>query len=87
MLQRKAAVEKPAAAQRSPKAKPENPFLAAAAAMGRKPRLDVDEALAAMADGNIHDTQVRVSAALLARGEDVEDVVAILMEATLRGQR
>ena len=65
-------------------AKPENPFLAAAAAMGRKPRLDVDEALAAMAEGNIHDTQVRVSAALLARGEDVEDVVAILMEATLQ---
>ena len=60
----------------------ENPFLAAAAAMGRKPRLDVTEALAAMAEGNIHDTQVRVSAALLGRGEDVEDVVAILMEAT-----
>jgi phage/plasmid-associated DNA primase len=61
---------------------PENPFLAAAAAMGRQPRLDVEEALAAMGQGNIHDTQVRVSAALLARGEALEDVVSILMEAT-----
>jgi P4 family phage/plasmid primase-like protien len=60
----------------------ENPFLAAAAAMGRQPRLDVEEALAAMGQGNIHDTQVRVSASLLARGEAVEDVVSILMEAT-----
>jgi putative DNA primase/helicase len=82
VLTRKPPTEKPATNFRRSEPAPDNPFLAAAAAMGRQPRLDVEEALRAMGQGNIHDTQVRVSASLLARGEPVEDVVSILMEAT-----
>ncbi|MDF9792225.1 UNVERIFIED_ORG: hypothetical protein M2438_002683 [Methylobacterium sp. SuP10 SLI 274] len=65
----------------------DNPFLAAAAALGFKPPIDVRQRLAAMSyqgvgEACIHNTQLAVSASLLARGEDVEDVVELLLEAT-----
>ena len=60
----------------------DNPFLAAGALFGYKPRLDVEAALAAMGDGNIHSTQLSVSASLIKAGRELEEVVAILMEAT-----
>ena len=60
----------------------DNPFLAAAALLGHRPKLDVEAALAAMADGNIHNTQLSVSASLLKAGRELEEVVAILMDAT-----
>ena len=59
-----------------------NPYLKHAREWGYKPRLDVGEALAAMAEGNIHDTQIRVAASLVHAGQPVEEVVGILMEAT-----
>jgi hypothetical protein len=62
----------------------DNPFLEMASQMGHRPRLDVDAALAEMGAGNIHDTQVRVSASLISAGRDLEEVVSILMEATRR---
>jgi RecA-family ATPase len=43
-------------------------------------RLDVDELLDELTfPGNVHDTEVRVSASLLSRGEAVDDVVKLLM--------
>ena len=61
---------------------PDNPYLALAAQFGYRPRLDVDAALAEMAQGNIHDTLLRVSASLISSGRDFEEVVGILMEAS-----
>jgi hypothetical protein len=52
--------------------------------VGVKFRLDVDALLAAMGDGNIHDTLLRASASLISTGRDFEEVVAILMEASRR---
>lgn len=66
----------------------ENPYLAAARLLGFRPPLDVEEALDAMAyqggECSIHETQLRVSASLLARGTAVDEVVAVLMDATQR---
>jgi P4 family phage/plasmid primase-like protien len=64
-----------------------NPWLEVAAKYGFKPPLDVEERLAAMqfqgpGDAAIHPTQVSVSAALLTRGTPVDEVVAMLLEAT-----
>ena len=47
-----------------------NPFLVAAAAQGYKPPVDVEALLAGMVPGNIHATQLSVSAAMLERGRD-----------------
>jgi len=65
----------------------DNPFLAAAAKLGFKPPVDVEQRLAAMSyqgvgEASIHNTQLAVSASLLARGEDAEDVIDLLLEAT-----
>jgi phage/plasmid-associated DNA primase len=61
---------------------PSNPFLAAAAAQGFKPPIDVEALLAGMALGNIHATQLSVSAALLERGSLDHEVVKTLLAAT-----
>jgi P4 family phage/plasmid primase-like protien len=60
----------------------DNPYLKHAREFGFKPRLDVEAALAGMGEGNIHDTQLRVSASLISAGQPIEEVVGILMEAT-----
>src|ERR1700730_12267702 len=64
-----------------------NPWLVVANRLGFKPPVDVEQRLAAMryqaaGDGGIHATQISVSAALLCRGQPVDEVVAILVEAT-----
>jgi D5 N terminal like len=64
-----------------------NPWLAVAERLGFKPPIDVEQRLAAMryqgaGEDGIHATQVSVSAALLCRGEPVEEVVSTLLEAT-----
>lgn len=65
----------------------DNPWLAVAARLGFKPPIDVERRLSAMdyqgvGETSIHQTQIQVSAALLSRGEPVEDVVEVLLEAT-----
>lgn len=77
ICQRKAAIKKSSAAQRET-----NPFLEHAKSLGWSPPLDVEQALADMTFGNIHATQVSVSASLLSAGREVDEVVDILMDAT-----
>ncbi len=71
------------------KAAEDNPYLAAASRLGFKPPLDVEKALAAMnylgnGDTGIHQTQLRVSASLVAQGVDDDEIVTVLMAATTR---
>jgi AAA domain len=47
-----------------------------------KPPIDVDAALAEMTEGNIHNTQLSVTAALISRGEETEQVVMKVLDAT-----
>src|SRR5262252_1928537 len=66
---------------------PDNPFLTIARQQGFKPPIDVEERLAAMQyqgpeDAGIHRTQLAVSASLLHQGMTVDEVVALLLEAT-----
>lgn len=80
-------VERPAAPGATADATPVNPFTAYAAAVGYKPPIDVESMLAAMryegsGDSSIHQTQLKVSASLVGRGEDDETVLAILLAAT-----
>lgn len=68
-------------------ADPEDPYLAASKRMGFKPSVDVERALSEMSylgqgDTAIHQTQLRVSASLVTQGVDVDEVVAVLIEAT-----
>ncbi|MEI8397338.1 MAG: hypothetical protein WCF85_21680, partial [Rhodospirillaceae bacterium] len=72
-----------------PVAQDDNPYLVAAARLGFKPPLDVEKALAAMSylgngDSGIHQTQLRVSASLAAQGVPEEEIVTLLMAATMR---
>ena len=60
----------------------DSPYLKHAREYGYKPRLDVEAALAAMAEGNIHDTQLRVSASLINAGQPIDEAVGIIMERT-----
>lgn len=67
----------------------DNPYLAAAARLGFKPPLDVETALAAMTylgngDTGVHQTQLRVSASLVAQGVPDDEIVTLLMAATMR---
>jgi P4 family phage/plasmid primase-like protien len=57
---------------------PGNPFLAAADSLGIRPAA----ALTDMAPGNIHETQLRVSAAMVAAGKAEDEIVAELIDAT-----
>ena len=57
-------------------------FRAAADELEIRSSLDVDEALVGMALGCVHDTQLRVSAALVAAGRTDDEIVQILMDAT-----
>jgi hypothetical protein len=64
-----------------------NPFLAAAAALGFKPPLDVEKRLCQMTymggnDAAIHGTQVSVTASLLNAGREIDEVVSLVLEAT-----
>jgi hypothetical protein len=65
----------------------DNPWLAVAAHFGNKAPIDVEGRLAAMryqgaGDASIHATQVSVTAALLNRGQPIDDVVEIVLTAT-----
>ena len=67
----------------------DNPYLAAASRLGFKPPLDVEKALAAMnylgnGDSGIHQTQLRVSASLVAQGVDEDEIVTLLMANSMR---
>lgn len=59
-----------------------NPYLEHAKQYGFNPPLDVEQALGSMVFGNIHSTQISVSASLLNAGMDIEQVVETLIEAT-----
>ncbi len=60
----------------------DDPFTRYAREAGYNPALDVEAALAAMGDGNIHETQLRVTAAMLARGHDEDEIVDTVLRAT-----
>jgi P4 family phage/plasmid primase-like protien len=68
--------------QRELRGEPVDPWLAAAARVGVRVPLDVEEALAGMEPGNVHDRQLRVSASLAAHGVPEEEIVTRLMTAT-----
>jgi P4 family phage/plasmid primase-like protien len=64
-----------------------NPFLAFGDSLGFKPAIDVKKALSAMSyagtgDAGIHQTQLRVSASMIARGQDDDEIVEKLLAAT-----
>jgi hypothetical protein len=66
---------------------PDNPWLAVAGRFGNRPPIDVESRLAAMryqgaGNAGIHATQVSVTAALLNRGQVIDDVVEIVLAAT-----
>ncbi|MCA1452166.1 hypothetical protein I6F35_02915 [Bradyrhizobium sp. BRP22] len=65
----------------------DNPYLRYAIEHGYKPSLDVEKRLNAMmfmggGESAIHATQIAVSASLLNAGEDIDDVVRLILEAT-----
>jgi hypothetical protein len=68
----------------SARAKPVNPFNAYLTASGAKPRIDVEALLAGISPGNVHNTQLSVTAALICRGADIDEVVATVLAATER---
>jgi hypothetical protein len=64
-----------------------NPWLVIAERFATKPPIDVEARLAAMqyqgaGDASIHSTQVSVSAALLNRGQPIDEVIEILLAST-----
>lgn len=65
----------------------DNPYLRIAAEQGFKVPIDVEQRLAQMSyqgtgEASIHNTQLAVSASLLNQGENIEDVVSVLLDAT-----
>ena len=64
---------------------PTNPFQAAAEQLGVTSALDPVEMLAGMEfPGNVHDTQLRVSAHLQAKGKPTDQIVETVLDATKR---
>lgn len=66
---------------------PSNPFLVAADRLGFRPPIDVEQRLSAMSyqgvgDSSIHATQLSVTASLLSRGTDLEEVIDSVLAAT-----
>ena len=61
-----------------------NPYLEAAALLRSKPPMDASAKLAAMAPGNIHDTQLRATASLLNGGASEDEAFEVVMAATRR---
>lgn len=64
-----------------------NPWLRVAERFGLKPPVDVEARLKQMSyqgtgDASIHNTQLAVTASLLSRGESLEDVVGLVLDAT-----
>lgn len=64
-----------------------DPFVAYAKSAGYEPAVDIDAALAAMAhgatgDNSIHQTQLRVSMSMIARGYEDDEIVARILAAT-----
>jgi P4 family phage/plasmid primase-like protien len=64
-----------------------DPFVAYARAAGYEPAIDIDAELAAMAYGasglnSVHPTQLRVSASMIGRGYDDDEIVARILAAT-----
>lgn len=80
VIKRKTADGKAVAAQRSPGET--NPYLEYAKKRGFTPSLDVDRMLREMTFGNIHATQVSVTASLLSTGHTVDETVDIVINAT-----
>ncbi len=65
----------------------DDPFVAYARSAGYEPAIDIDAALAAMEHGghgssSIHATQLSVSASMIARGYDDDEIVRRIIEAT-----
>jgi hypothetical protein len=78
---------KPAGGNGGASADVDNPWLAVGERFTIKPPIDVEARLAAMTyqgvgDSGIHATQISVSAALLNRGQPIDDVVEIVLAAT-----
>jgi P4 family phage/plasmid primase-like protien len=61
-----------------------DPFVAYARSAGYEPSIDIDAELAAMSDGNIHQTQLRVSMSMIARGYEDDEIVSTILAATER---
>ncbi|MDP6644631.1 MAG: DNA-primase RepB domain-containing protein [Rhodospirillales bacterium] len=65
-----------------------DPYLTAAQhSAGWAPPLDIEQLLRDMAPGNIHDTQLRASASMVATGSPDEEIVEILMRAAREAAR
>lgn len=62
----------------------DDPFVAYARNVGYEPSINIEAELDAMGDGNIHQTQLRVSMSLLARGYEDDEIVDIILAATER---
>ena len=65
----------------------DNPFITFGDSLDFKPAIDVEKALLAMSyagtgDAGIHQTQLRVSASMIARGQDDDEIVEKLLAAT-----
>lgn len=65
----------------------DDPFTAYARAAGYEPAIDIDAELAAMSHGavggaSIHETQLRVSMSMVARGYDDDEIVGRILSAT-----
>jgi len=65
----------------------DDPFVAYARAAGYEPAIDIDAALAAMSHGghgstSIHATQLSVSASMIGRGYDDDEIVSRILSAT-----
>lgn len=71
-----------AQALRSSTPRETNPYLEHAKKNGFQPPLDVEQALGEMTFGNIHSTQVSVTASLLNAGREIDEVIDIVLDAT-----
>lgn len=60
----------------------DNPFASYAREAGYEPSIDLDALLTSMQDGNIHETQLRASMSMIARGYDDDEIVAAILAAT-----
>jgi P4 family phage/plasmid primase-like protien len=79
--------QRPAVRRREAEQEPGNPFLQVAADQSFRPPMDASERLRAMrpgagGDNGIHATQLAVTASLMSAGEDVDEIVAQVLEET-----
>lgn len=60
----------------------DDPFVQYARQAGYEPSIDIDAELATMAPGSIHEIQLRVSASMIARGYEDDEIVSKILQAT-----